>query len=398
MDTLKYFLKYVTYDTKSNDETNEVPSSKNQLILANEILSDLLKLGCKANMDEYGQVYAFIDGEKHLPTIGFNAHMDTAPDYASNNIIYQIISNYDGRIIYKDNNQIDPKDYPILKKFINKDLVIAKSDTLLGADDKAGISIIMNLVEFLMKNKSFKHHPISILFTCDEEIGRGADHFDNSIFKADYAYTIDGDSPYIISYENFNAAHVDIKIKGVSIHPGEAKDKLINAISVAMEFNSYLNPNELPEKTSGYEGFHHLTDIKGDSYCCQLSYILRDHDKNKLEQKIKEFNKCKEKIMQKYPNLANFDMEIGYDYQNMKEILNKDMRAIDKIKNVYNFLNIPYEFKPIRGGTDGATFSFKGCPTPNLGTGSYNHHGPCEFLVKQEHDLLIEIIKEIVKA
>lgn len=398
MDTLKYFLKYVTFDTQSDDESNQVPSTSKQLILAKEILSDLLKLGCEARMDEYGQVYAFIKGEENLPTIGFNAHMDTAPDYSGKNVVYQIIQNYDGNPIIKDNNTIDPKDYPILNKFINKDLVIAKSDTLLGADDKAGISIIMNMVEFLMKNKSFKHHPISILFTCDEEIGKGADHFDNSIFKTDYAYTIDGDSPYIISYENFNAAHVDITIKGVSIHPGEAKNKLINAISVAMEFNSYLNPNEVPEKTCGYEGFHHLTDIKGDSYKCQLSYILRDHDKNKLEEKINQFNDSKQQIMQKYPNLAEFNMEIGYDYQNMKEVLNKDMRAIDKLKIVYDNLNLTYEFKPIRGGTDGATFSFKGCPTPNLGTGSYNHHGPCEFLVKQEHDLLIEIIKEIIKA
>ena len=368
------------------------------MLLANEILKDLLKLGCDAKIDQYGQVYAYIEGEANLPTIGFNAHMDTAPDYSGKDVVYQLVENYDGKDILKDNNIISPNDYPILNRFINKDLIIAKSDTLLGADDKAGISIIMNLVEFLMKNKSFKHHPISILFTCDEEIGKGADHFDNSIFKADYAYTIDGDSPYIISYENFNAAHVDITIKGVSIHPGEAKDKLINAITVAMDFNSNLNSDEVPEKTTGYEGFHHLVDIKGDSYKCQLSYILRDHDKNKLQEKIRQFQEIKQKIMQKYPNLAEFNMEIGYDYKNMKEILDEDMRAIDKLKTVYEKLNIPYEFKPIRGGTDGASFSFKGCPTPNLGTGSYNHHGPCEFLVKQEHDLLIEIIKEIIKA
>lgn len=399
-DSLKYFLKYVKFDTQSDDDSLTVPSSKKQIKLAKEILQDLSNLGVKScKIDEFGQIWAFIEGDSNLPTIGFNAHMDTATDYSGCGVIPRLIHNYNGEsILKKCGSLIDVNDFPIFKKYVGQDIVVSDSDTLLGADDKAGISIIMNLVEFLISNPNFKHHPISLLFTCDEEIGRGADHFDSQKFNANYAYTIDGDSPYIASYENFNAAHIDVDIQGISIHPGEAKDKMINAIKIAMDFDALLNPQQVPEKTQGYEGFHHLTQMCGTTSHAKLSYIIRDHDKQKLEEKIKEFYNAKAIIQQKYPKLNELVIEVGYDYKNMKEIFEKDDSALLKIKNVFNKLNLKLDFVPIRGGTDGATFSFKGCPTPNLGTGSYNHHGPFEFLVKQEHDLMIEILKEIVKA
>ncbi|MPM93196.1 Peptidase T [bioreactor metagenome] len=236
-----------------------------------------------------------------------------------------------------------------------------------------------------------------MLFTCDEEIGRGAEHFDAKIFKAAYAYTIDGDSPYKANYENFNAAHAHIKIKGVSIHPGEAKDKMINASKVAIELVDSLNQNEVPEKTEKYEGFHHLTSINGTVDSAELDFIIRDHDKKLLSKKVDDLKNIIELLKKKYPR-AVIEAEIGDDYKNMKEVFLKDRKPLEKIEKAYQNLYIPFEFEPIRGGTDGATFSFLGCPTPNLGTGSYNHHGRYEFLVKEEHDLMIEIVKEILKA
>lgn len=400
MESLKYFLKYVAIDTQSDDASQTAPSTLKQLNLAKVVLQDLKDLGLdNAYIDEFGQVHAFLDGESKLPTIGLNSHMDTAPDYTGKDVKPNIISNYDGKPIQLNNNLVlDPEVFPILKAAKGSTVVTTDGTTLLGADDKAGISIIMNLLSYLVKNPNIKHHPLSIMFTCDEEIGRGADHFDNNIFKAKYAFTVDGASPFIAEYENFNAAHAIVKITGTSIHPGEAKGKMINAASVAMEFDSLLNSDEVPEKTEGYEGFHHLTDIKGDTAFAQLEYIIRDHDINKLHDKVADFEKAKQEIMSRYPKLKGIELITGYDYKNMKEKFVGNDDALKKIELAYKNLGINFSYEAIRGGTDGATFSYKGCPTPNLGTGSYNHHGPLEFLVKEQHDLMIEVLKEIVKA
>ncbi len=397
-DTLKYFLKYVKIDTQSDDKSSTCPSSKKQLNLAKELLKDLENLGIEgAFIDEFGQVHAFIEGAKGVETIGFNAHMDTALEASGKNVKPRIIENYDGEDIeLNPNKKTEVRTFPFLKRFIGQTLVVTDGTTLLGADDKAGLSIIMNLVKYIKENPKFKHHPISILFTVDEEIGRGADHFDAKSFKADYAYTLDGVSPYIISYENFNAAHAVLEIEGVSIHPGEAKGKMINPNLLAMEFEALL-PKQYPQNTDGYDGFHHLTSFTGDAEKAVLTYILRDHSALKLKMLVEEFEKAKQTIQVRYPK-AKINLEIGYDYKNMAEILKKDPRALRKIESVYKNMGLEFTYYPIRGGTDGATFSYKGCPCPNLGNGSYNHHGPHEFLVKEEHDLLIEIVKEIVKV
>lgn len=397
--TLDYFLKYVKVDTQSDDNSKTSPSSKKQLVLSKMLLEDLKDLGISDSfIDEFGQVHAFIKGGKGLETIGLNAHIDTALELSGANVKPQIVNNYDGGdITLNENYKILAGDFTILERMVGKTLITTSGDTLLGADDKAGLSIIMNVLKWFIDHPEVKHHPISVLFTCDEEIGRGAEHFDAKIFKAAYAYTIDGDSPYKANYENFNAAHAHIKIKGVSIHPGEAKDKMINASKVAIELVDSLNQNEVPEKTEKYEGFHHLTSINGTVDSAELDFIIRDHDKKLLSKKIDDLKNIIELLKKKYPR-AVIEAEIGDDYKNMKEVFLKDRKPLEKIEKAYQNLYIPFEFEPIRGGTDGATFSFLGCPTPNLGTGSYNHHGRYEFLVKEEHDLMIEIVKEILKA
>lgn len=397
--TLDYFLKYVKVDTQSDDNSKTSPSSKKQLVLSKMLLEDLKDLGISDSfIDEFGQVHAFIKGGKGLETIGLNAHIDTALELSGANVKPQIVNNYDGGdITLNDNYKILAGDFTILERMVGKTLVTTSGDTLLGADDKAGLSIIMNVLKWFIDHPEVKHHPISVLFTCDEEIGRGAEHFDAKIFKAAYAYTIDGDSPYKANYENFNAAHAHIKIKGISIHPGEAKDKMINASKVAIELVDSLNQNEVPEKTEKYEGFHHLTSINGTVDSAELDFIIRDHDKKLLSKKVDDLKNIIELLKKKYPR-AVIETEIGDDYKNMKEVFLKDRKPLEKIEKAYQNLYIPFEFEPIRGGTDGATFSFLGCPTPNLGTGSYNHHGRYEFLVKEEHDLMIEIVKEILKA
>lgn len=397
--TLDYFLKYVKVDTQSDDNSKTSPSSKKQLVLSKMLLEDLKDLGISDSfIDEFGQVHAFIKGGKGLETIGLNAHIDTALELSGANVKPQIVNNYDGGdITLNENYKILAGDFTILERMVGKTLITTSGDTLLGADDKAGLSIIMNVLKWFIDHPEVKHHPISVLFTCDEEIGRGAEHFDAKIFKAAYAYTIDGDSPYKANYENFNAAHAHIKIKGVSIHPGEAKDKMINASKVAIELVDSLNQNEVPEKTEKYEGFHHLTSINGTVDSAELDFIIRDHDKKLLSKKVDDLKNIIELLKKKYPR-AVIEAEIGDDYKNMKEVFLKDRKPLEKIEKAYQNLYIPFEFEPIRGGTDGATFSFLGCPTPNLGTGSYNHHGRYEFLVKEEHDLMIEIVKEILKA
>lgn len=399
MKTLDYFLKYITFSTQSKEENNSSPSTENQTILAKEILNDLFLLGYKdAYIDEFSQVHLFISGEDGLETIGFNAHIDTAPDFSGENVKYQIIKNYDlSDIKLNEQRTLSPKQFDILNKFKNKTLITTCGDTLLGADDKAGISIIMNVLRFLKENPTFKHHPISILFTCDEEVGRGGEHFDNNIFKADYAYTVDGASPYSVSYENFYAASVNVNIKGVSVHPGEAKGKLVNALLIANELIDNIDFSLVPETSEGYDGYIFLNGIMGNNAEANLYFIARDFDLDNLNNQLAKITQKVDILKEKHQNCA-FSYEINYQYKNMYPILKEHPSAINKIEKAYKSLGLNFKKEPIRGGTDGATFSYKGCPTPNLGTGSYNHHGPYEFLVKEEHDLMISLIQEIIKA
>ncbi|MBR3675065.1 MAG: peptidase T, partial [Bacilli bacterium] len=330
--------------------------------------------------------------------IGLKSHVDTALEMPGKNVKAQIIENYDGGYIkLNDEYSMSPKEFSSLKGHEGDTLVVTSGDTLLGGDDKAGVAVIMSVLAYLVKNKEVKHHPIAILFTPDEEIGRGPEHFDAKKFGADYAYTVDGDYPDHIDIENFNAAHADVTIHGVGIHPGEAKGRMVNAISLGVLFDSMLGQEARPENTDGHDGFNHCGSFTGDVSKAELHYIIRNHDKEKFLAQKKKFEEIKEFIEKKYPT-AKIDLEMGDDYRNMKEIIDEDPRALNHAVEVFKKMGITPVHAPVRGGTDGATFSFLGCPTPNLGTGSYNHHSRYEFLSVRDFNQMIEIVKELVKA
>lgn len=397
-ENLARFLRYVKIDTQSDDTSETTPSTLKQLNLAKQLMKELDELGIENELDEYGRVYAHLPGEDSLPTIGLNSHMDTALECSGKDVKPQIHENYDGKDIkLNDEYTLSPKDFPELLNHIGDTIVTTSGDTLLGGDDKAGDAIIMSVLAYYVKHPEIKHHPIAILFTPDEEIGRGPEHFNREKFGADWAYTVDGDYPTHIDIDNFNGSHADITIYGVGIHPGEAKGKMINAIRVAEEFDSLLDANERPEYTDSFDGFNHILSFEGDSTKASLHYILRNHDRNLLEKQKKEFENAKSFLEKKYPN-AKIQLEIKDDYRNMKEVLDKDPRAVNHARKVFEKLGIEAVSLPVRGGTDGATFSFLGCPTPNLGTGSYNHHGRFEYLSLNDFNQMIEIVKAIVKA
>ena len=397
-ENLERFLRYIKIDTQSDDESTSTPSAKKEYDLLNLLRKELLELGIEGEITKEGRLYAFLDGEKGLDVIGLNSHVDTALEMPGKNVKAQIIENYDGGYIkLNDEYQMSPKELSSLKGHEGDTLVVTSGDTLLGGDDKAGVAVIMSVLAYLVKNKEVKHHPIAILFTPDEEIGRGPEHFDAKKFGADYAYTIDGDYPDHIDIENFNAAHADVTIHGVGIHPGEAKGRMVNAISLGVLFDSMLGQEARPENTDGHDGFNHCGSFSGDVSKAELHYIIRNHDKEKFEAQKKKFLEIKEFIENKYP-AAKIDLEMGDDYRNMKEIIDEDPRALNHAVEVFKKMGIEPVHAPVRGGTDGATFSFLGCPTPNLGTGSYNHHSRYEFLSVRDFNQMIEIVKELVKA
>lgn len=395
---IERFIRYVKVDTQSNDTSESTPSEKKELNLSKMLLAELAEMGIKGEIDEYGRLYAHLPGEEGLDKIGLNSHVDTALECSGKDVKPQYIAHYDGgRIKLNDQYSMSPKEFASLANHIGDDLIVTSGDTLLGGDDKAGVAIIMSALDYLTSHPEIKHHPISILFTPDEEIGRGPEHFDKEKFGADYAYTIDGDFVDQIDIETFNAAHADITIHGVSIHPGEAKGKMVNAARLIGEFDALLSSTERPELTEGHEGFNHMVSCKGSVDEADIHYIIRNHDREKLNLQKKEFIAAKEALEKKYPTISiNLTMED--DYPNMYEVLEKDDRAIKHAVKVYKSLGIEPKHKPIRGGTDGASFSFMGCPTPNLGTGSYNHHGRFEYLSVSDFKKMIEIVIHLVEA
>lgn len=395
---LERFIKYAKIDTQSDDQSETTPSTMKQYDLAKVLVEDLAELGIKAEIDEFCRVYAHLEGEEGLPAIGVNAHMDTALETSGKDVKPRVIEKYDGGTIkLNDKYSMSPEDFPILNDFIGDGLVVTDGTTLLGCDDKAGDAIIMAALDYFVHHPEVKHHPISILFTPDEEIGRGPEHFNRERFGAEWAYTIDGAHPDIIEIENFNAAHADIEIEGFIVHPGEAKGKLVNALTVAREFDSLLDANERPEFTDGHDGFNLLNTLNGTSDSCSMHYIIRNHDRALLEKQKQEFKNAQEYLLKKYPK-ARINLKIEDDYKNMLEVFRKDDRAVKHVVKAFENLNLKYRFEPIRGGTDGATFSFLGCPCPNLGTGSYNHHGRFEFLNIREFHQMIDLVIEILKA
>jgi len=395
---IERFIKYCRIDTQSNENSQTVPSDAKELDLTREIQKDLKALGIKSEINEYGILYGKLKGEEGLDPIGVNAHVDTAQEITDTNCAPRYIPAYDGKcIVLNEKYSMSPKDFPTLLAHVGDDLVVTDGNTLLGADDKAGVAIIMALLEFYVSHPEKKHRTICFCFTPDEEIGRGPDHFDAKEFGAVFAYTFDGGVYDEIAIENFNAAHADIVIDGVSIHPGEAKGKMVNASSLAFTFDRLLPPVERPEYTDGHEGFNHLVSMNGTCEKAALHYIIRNHNLAKLEKQKKEFEVAAKMIQERYP-AAKITLSIKDDYRNMKEIFDKDSRAVERVKKVFSSLGIEPKFNPIRGGTDGATFSFKGCPTPNLGTGSYNHHGRYEYLSVKEFNLLVRIGIALMEA
>lgn len=395
---LERFLRYVKIDTQSDDYSPSAPSTEKQWNLLNLLKSELDALGVKSELTNSGRLYAFIPGNKELEPIGVCAHVDTAPDFIGTNVNPQIIEKYTGKriLLGTTGRVLDPKEYEVLETLKGKTLITTDGTTLLGADDKAGVSIIMEVVEAVLKLEQNERRPMCILFTPDEEVGRGAEEFDREKFPAKFAYTFDGSYPNVVSIETFNAKAAEVKIVGKTIHPGSAKGIMVNAAAILAEFISKLPKEMVPEKTEGYEGFNHLTDMSGNCELAVAHFILRNHDKVILDKQVDQFKQIQLDLRRKHPN-AKIDVNIKNQYRNMIEVIDKQPECKKFIEKVFKKLDITPEYEPIRGGTDGATFSFKGCPCPNLGTGSYNHHGPYEFAVLEEMEQLVQIGVEIFK-
>ncbi len=395
------FLEYVKINTKSDETTGTTPSTKEQLVLAEKLYKELKELGLKdARISEHGYVYATLESniDKDVPVIGFIAHMDTAPDYYGENVKPQIIKNYDGGDIkLNDVDVLSPTFSKELKNYIGQTLITTDGRTLLGADDKAGIAEIMTAVEYLVKNPDIKHGTIKIGFTPDEEIGEGADHFDVEGFGADFAFTMDGGTVGELEYENFNAASAKVVINGVNVHPGYAKNKMINSIMVANEFINALPLEEVPEKTEGLEGFNHLTDINGTIEKTTLNYIIRDFTTEGFEERIKDFEYIARSLNKVYGE-GTVELTIKESYRNMKEKIEPVIHIVETAKQAMIDAGISPKITAVRGGTDGARLSFMGLPTPNIFAGGENFHGKYEYIPIESMEKAVEVIINIIKA
>ena len=399
---IKRFVKYAKVHTTSREDSETVPSTEIQKDLGKILVEDLKEIGLSdAYMDDKGYVYATLKSntDKNLKKIGFIAHMDTSPAASGENVNPQIHRNYDGGdiIVNKEKNIVlSPSEFSILSQKVGKTIITSDGTTLLGADDKAGITEIIEALKYIIENPQIEHSDIKVCFTPDEEVGRGADFFDVEGFNTDFAYTVDGGEIGELEYENFNASSVDIKIIGKSVHPGSAYNVMINAASVATEFNSMVPQNEVPEKTKGYEGFYMLTSISGEVDEAKLSYILRDFDLDGLNQRKAKIEEIAKILQQKYGE-DRIIVEIKDSYYNMKEKIEPVMYIIDLAKKAMKDADIEPKIVPIRGGTDGARISYMGIPTPNLFTGGYNFHGYYEYAVAEEMEKAKEVIINIVK-
>ena len=400
MTVYERFLKYVSYPTTSDESVENCPSTSGQMVLAKELCKELIELGLTdARVCEHGYVYASIPANcEGMPAIGFIAHMDTASEASGENIKPKMIEYKGGDILLNENEGIylTLADYPYVADLAGQRLIVTDGTTLLGADDKAGIAEIITAVEKIL-NSDIKHGKICIGFTPDEEIGRGADLFDVAGFGADFAYTLDGGPLPEIEYENFNAASAVVKVHGKAIHPGSAKDKMINAVRISAEFDSMLTPDEIPEKTEGYEGFHHLLSIEGETEQSVSKYIIRDHSKEKFEAIKAEFEACAKALNEKYGE-GVVELILRDSYYNMKEVLLDKMYVVDRATAAMERLGMNPVAVPIRGGTDGARLSFMGLPCPNLPTGGGNYHSRFEYVSVDAMESVVDLICEIVKG
>ena len=395
---LDRFLRYVSVDTQSNEESESQPSAAKEWDLLKMLQAELQAMGVEATLDEYGYVMASIPGNAPGPAIGFIAHVDTAPDAPGNNVKPQIIENYDGGEIPLKGVPglfLKPSEFPEMLHFVGQTLITTDGTTLLGADDKAGVAEIMDAVQYIVEHPEFKHGPIKIGFTPDEEIGRGVVKFDVERFGAKYAYTMDGGEIGELEFENFNAASAKIHIQGRNVHPGTAKGKMKNAILIGQEFNSMLPVMARPEYTEGYEGFFHLISFKGSVEEADFSYIIRDHDRAKFEARKEMMRKVADFIGSKYGD-GTVTLDLRDQYYNMREQVEPHYHIIEKAVKAMEMAGIKPKIQPIRGGTDGANLSFKGLPCPNIFAGGLNFHGKMEFVPLESMEKASEVILNII--
>lgn len=398
MDITERFLNYTKFDTQSAEDSQSVPSTKKQLAFAEYLMKELKAEGLDdVEMDDNGYVYATLKSnvKGEVPTIGFISHYDTSPDCSGKDIKARIVKNYDGSDITLSEGIVSsPKKFPELLNHVGEDLIVTDGHTLLGADDKAGIAEIVQAMCYMRDHKEIRHGNIRIAFNPDEEIGMGAHHFDVDKFGCEWAYTMDGGDLGELEYENFNAASAKVNIKGVSVHPGYAKGKMVNAARLAAEFASMLPADETPETTEGYQGFYHLTGMNANIEGATLSYIIRDHDRKRFEDRKDFIEDCARKMNEKYGE-GTCVAEVKDQYYNMKEKIDPNMHVIDIVLKAMQECGVPPRVQPIRGGTDGAQLSFKGLPCPNIFAGGVNFHGPYEFVSIQVMEKAMSIIIKI---
>ncbi len=396
------FISYVKVDTQSDHSSTSHPSTAKQLDLSNILQAQLVALGLSdVAIDAYGNVTATLPAntDHPCPTIGLLAHLDTSPDLSGANVKPQFVENYDGGDILLNAAQnivLSPREFPDLKKYVGKTLITTDGTTLLGADDKAGVAEIMAALEELVHHPEIHHGRIRVGFTTDEEVGTGIELFDVEKFDANFAYTLDGGEIAGLQYENFNAARAHAKIKGRGIHPGTAKNKMINANLVAIEFNALLPAQERPEYTEGYEGFYHLTYMRGNNENAELAYIIRDHSREKFEARKAWMRRAAEWLNEKY-GAGTVELELIDQYANMREKIEPVMHVVDLAKQAITAAGLTPQITPVRGGTDGARLSWKGLPTPNLFTGGHNYHGRYEFIPTFAMEKAVEVVIKLVE-
>ena len=399
MDITERFLNYTQFDTQSSEESESVPSTPKQLVFAKFLKEELEREGLEdVEMDDKGYLYATLPAntKEAVPTIGFISHYDTSPDCSGAGIKPRIVKNYDGKeIVLSEGIVTSPRKFPELLAHVGEDLIVTDGHTLLGADDKAGIAEIVQAMCYLRDHPEVKHGKVRVGFNPDEEIGMGAHHFDVERFGCEWAYTMDGGDVGELEFENFNAASAKITIHGVSVHPGYAKDKMVNANRLAAEFAAMLPDVETPETTEGYQGFYHLIGMQTNTELGRLSYIVRDHDREKFEQRKRFIRQCADRMNEKYGE-GTVTAEVSDQYYNMKEKIEPDnMHVIDLVLRAMQEVGVAPKVKPIRGGTDGAQLSFKGLPCPNIFAGGINFHGPYEFVPIQSMEKAMQVVVKI---
>lgn len=403
MNITERFLKYVSFTTTSDENTNMTPSTPGQMIFANYLVDELKSIGLtEVDVDKNGYIMATLPAniQKEVPTIGFIAHMDTSPDMSGKNPKPRVVANYDGNNIVLNEEKaivLETAKYPEILMYIGQDIVVTDGNTLLGADDKAGLAEIVSAMEYLVAHPEIKHGKIRVGFTPDEEIGQGADHFDVEKFGAEWAYTMDGGEIGELEFENFNAASAKVTFKGVNVHPGYARHKMLNSMRVAHQFASMIPRHETPEHTEGYEGFFHLTNMEGTVEKSSLSYIIRDHDRDRFERRKKEFAHLVNKINAEFGD-GTATLELRDQYYNMREKIEPVMHIIDLAFNAMNDVGVTPKVKPIRGGTDGSRLSYMGLPCPNIFAGGHNFHGRFEFVPVQSMEKAMQVIVRIAES